>query len=417
MPDSSTQPTTSSRTASDLPASVVDVLRECLPETHPEEGDVIPLHEPLFEGNEWEYVKECIDTGWVSSAGSYVDRFERDLADFTGAQRAVAVVNGTSALHVCLRLVGVERGDEVLIPALTFVATANAVAYQGGVPHFVDSSAETLGLDPAKLAAYLDDIAEMQDGTCVNTQTGRPIKAVVPMHAYGHPVDLAPLVEVCEHYRLALVEDAAESLGSFYKDRHTGTFGRCAALSFNGNKTITTGGGGAILTDDEELADRAKHLTTTAKRDHRWEYYHDERGYNYRLPNINAALGCAQLERMPSFLDRKRRLARTYRQAFTDVVGVSFFDEPSFARSNYWLNVLLLDEADADRRDAVLEASNDAAYLTRPTWQLMHTLPMYDDCPRMDLSVAENLQNRLVNLPSTPSLADASSNLDDSPRE
>jgi perosamine synthetase len=388
------------------PGRIVDAIREAVAT----ENAFTPLHKPTFEGNEWDYVKECIDTEWVSSAGSYVDRFEEELAAYTGAKRAVVVVNGTAALHVCLRLVGVERGDEVLVPALTFVATANAVSYLGATPHFVDSEERTLGLDPEKLGAYLDDIAEVRDGTCVNTQTGRPIRAVVPMHAYGHPVDLDPLQEVCDAYQLALVEDAAESLGSLYKGEHTGTRGWCASLSFNGNKTITTGGGGAVITDDEELADAAKHLTTVAKKDHEWEYVHDQVGYNYRLPNLNAALGCAQLEQLPDFLERKRALAERYWQAFVEVDGVSFVEELDVARSNYWLNVLLLDRADLDRRDAVLKATNDAGFGTRPTWQLLSSLPMYEDCPRMDLSTAESLERRLINIPSTPSLVD--SNID-----
>jgi perosamine synthetase len=385
-----------------LAQDIVQILDVCLADAE----RPVPLHKPTFEGNEWAYVKECIDTEWVSSVGSYVDRFEEELAEYTGARRAVVAVNGTAALQVCLRLVGVERGDEVLVPALTFVATANAVSYLGATPHFVDSEERTLGLDPEKLGAYLDDVAEMRDGTCVNTQTGRPIRAVVPMHAYGHPVDLDPLQEVCDKYQLTLVEDAAESLGSFYKGDHTGTRGRCAALSFNGNKTITTGGGGAILTDDEELADAAKHLTTVAKKDHEWEYVHDRMGYNYRMPNLNAALGCAQLEQLPSFLERKRALAERYRQAFAEVNGVSFVEEPDVARSNYWLNVLLLDRTDLERRDAVLKVTNDAGFGTRPTWQLLSSLPMYKDCPRMDLSTAEQLEARLINIPSTPSLVD-----------
>lgn len=385
----------------DIATDIIKTLRSCLPE---QEG-AIPLHKPTFDGNEWDYVKECIDTEWVSSVGSYVDRFEQDLADYTGTKRAVVVVNGTAALHVCLRLVGVKQNDEVLLPALTFVATANAVAYQGAIPHFVDSEERTLGLDPAKLGAYLDDIAEVKGETCINTETGRPIKAVVPMHAYGHPVDLDALQAVCDRYNIALVEDAAESLGSTYKGQHTGSIGACASLSFNGNKTITTGGGGAVLTNNEELADQAKHLTTTAKRDHAWEYFHDQMGYNYRMPNLNAALGCAQLEQLPGFLEKKRRLANRYQAAFADVEGVSFVSEPSFARSNYWLNTILLDAAHGDQRDTVLKQTNDAGLMTRPTWTLMHRLPMYNNCPRMDLTTAESLEQRLINIPSTPTLA------------
>ena len=364
------------------------------------------LHEPYFAGEEWKYIKECLDTGWVSSAGSYVDRFEEDLAEYTGAKRAVAVVNGTAALHVCLRLSGVVAGDEVLLPALTFVATANAVTYQHAIPHFVDSEQATLGVDAAKLEAYLDSIAEMRDGVCVNTNTGRPIRALVPMHTYGHPVEIDGLQKVSERFNLALIEDAAESVGSFYRGRHTGTFGTCAALSFNGNKIITTGGGGAILTNDDELADRAKHLTTTAKKPHAWEYVHDHVGYNYRLPNINAALGCAQLEQLPGFLEKKRALAELYADAFSDMEGVSFYTEPANAQSNYWLNVLLLDQAHAKHRDDILAATNDRGVMTRPTWELMCDLPMYRECPSMDLSTARDLQRRIINIPSSPTLVE-----------
>ncbi|MCS4174467.1 LegC family aminotransferase [Salinibacter ruber] len=384
-------------------ARVVDAIRGAI---GPQDG-FTPLHKPTFENHEWDYVKECIDTEWVSTAGSYVEQFEEDLAEYTGAERAIVTVSGTAALHVSLRLAGITSEEEVLVPALSFVATANAVAYLGATPHFVDSEERTLGLDPEKLGAYLDDIAEVRDGTCVNTQTGRPIKALVPMHAYGHPVALDALQEVAERYHLTLVEDAAESLGSLYKGTHTGTVGRLGALSFNGNKTITTGGGGAILTNDDELADEALHLVRVAKEDHEWEYFHDQTGYNYRMPNLNAALGCAQLEQMPSFLDRKRALVERYRDAFEEVEGVTLFTERENTRSNYWLNVLLLDENVADRRDAVLAATNEADIMTRPTWQLLSSLPMYEDCPRMDLATAESLERRLINIPSTPTLVDA----------
>jgi perosamine synthetase len=383
--------------------AVIDALQRVLPDR-----ETIALHEPEFAGNEWPYVKECLDTGWVSSAGSYVDRFEEMLANYTGVKRAVAVVNGTAALHVALRLAGVQEGDEVLVPALTFVATANAVAYCGAVPHFIDSEMATLGIDPDKLDAYLDNVAASRDGEVVNQNTGRPLRAVIAMHAFGHPVDLDPLAAVCDRHGLALVEDAAEALGSLYKGEHVGRWGRLSTLSFNGNKTITTGGGGAILTDDDELADQAKHLTTTAKAPHRWAYMHDQLGYNYRLPNINAALGCAQLEQLPSFLERKRRLAQHYADVFEAVDGVSFVQEPSFARSNYWLNALLLDEAVAERRDEVLELTNEGGYMTRPVWQLMHRLPMYRSCPRMDLRTAERLEQALINIPSSASLVSPS---------
>ena len=364
----------------------------------------IALHEPSFSGNEWAYVKECLDTGWVSSVGKYVDRFEAMLAEFTGVRRAVAVVNGTAALHICLKLVGITQGDEVLIPALTFVATANAVAYCGATPHLVDSEERTLGLDPKKLSAYLLDIARVRTDGCINKQTGRRIKAVIPMHTYGYPVDLDPLAELCRQYKLELVEDAAESLGSFYKGRHTGNWGKISAVSFNGNKTITTGGGGAILTNDEKLGELAKHLTTTARVPHKWNIQHDEIGYNYRLPNVNAALGCAQLEQLTGFIRKKRNLGRKYKKAFEGIGGVRFFSEPDFVKSNYWLNVLLLDEKFSDQRDDLLEMTNNVGIMTRPAWTLMNKLPMFWDCPRMDLSVAENLEKRIINLPSSGTL-------------
>ncbi len=367
----------------------------------PDRDAPVGLHEPLFAGNEWAYVKECLDTGWVSSAGRFVDRFEQQLAEFTGVKRAVAVVNGTAALHICLKLVGVLPGDEVLTPALTFVATANAVSHAGGIPHFADSEAGTLGLDPGKLAVHLAAAAEIKAGGCYNKTTGRRIKAVVPMHTFGHPVDLDPLREVCARYKLELVEDAAESLGSYYKGVHTGKFGRVSALSFNGNKVVTTGGGGAILTDDEDLGRLAKHITTTAKLPHKWAFNHDMVGYNYRLPNLNAALGCAQMEQLPGFIARKRALAERYRQALAGVPGVRFFAAPAFAASNYWLNALLLDEPDLAARDRLMARCHEEGLLVRPAWTLMHRLPMYAACPRMDLSVVEDIEARLVNLPSS----------------
>lgn len=383
--------------------AVITALQSVLPKG----GNPIVLHEPSFAGNEWAYVKECLDTGWVSSAGKFVDRFEQDLADYTGVKRAIAVVNGTAALHVCLLLVGVEQGDEVLVPALTFIATANAVSYCGAIPHFVDSEETTLGLDPNKLGQYLEEIAEIRAEGCFNKLTGRRIKAVVPMHTFGHPVDLDTLIEVCRRFKLELIEDAAESLGSFYKGQHTGNRGRVSALSFNGNKVITTGGGGAILTNDEDLGNLAKHLTTTARVAHQWAFIHDRVGYNYRLPNINAALGCAQLEQLDGFLVRKRALAEKYAAAFNGVKGVRFFKEPPGSRSNYWLNVLLLDPSEARERDAILATTNAAAIMTRPVWTLMHRLPIYQDCPRMDLRCAEDLERRLINLPSSSGLSPA----------
>ncbi len=382
-------------------SEVVSALKKVLSEKEYS----IPLHEPSFVGNEWKYVKECLDTGWVSSVGKYVDRFEEELAKYTGVKHAIAVVNGTAALQVCLKLVGVEQNDEVLVPTLTFVATANAVSYCGATPHFIDSEQSTLGIDPQKLDTYLKGIAKIRPEGCFNKKTGHRIKAVMPMHTFGHPVDLDSLVELCSRYRLELVEDAAESLGSFYKGRHTGNWGRASALSFNGNKVITTGGGGAILTNDDELGKLAKHLTTTARVQHKWSFEHDQVGFNYRMPNINAALGCAQLEALPNFIKNKRKLAEEYKRAFTRVDGVEFFTEPSFAQSNYWLNVLLLENKFSGQRDSLLKLTNSQGIMTRPAWKLMHELEIYKDSPKMDdLTTAENLEKCLINIPSSANL-------------
>jgi perosamine synthetase len=372
------------------------------------DGTPIALHEPEFRGNEWAYVKECIDTGWVSSVGKYVDEFERRLAELTGARHAVAVVNGTAALQVALELAGVKPGDEVLTPALTFVGTANAVAHCGGTPHFVDSNEGTLGLDPRALEAHLKAATERTAGELRNKRTGQRIAAILPMHAFGHPVDLEGLMDVAARYNLPIVEDAAESLGSSYRGRHTGTFGKLGVLSFNGNKIITTGGGGAILTDDPVLGRQAKHLTTTAKQPHRWAFNHDAVAYNFRLPNLNAALGCAQLERLPDLLRRKRRLAETYRRAFEGIPGFAFVREPEGSRSNFWLNAVLLDGADMEVRDELLATANDAGYHCRPVWTLLHKLPMFRECPRAALPVSERLEASLINLPSSAGLAPAS---------
>lgn len=385
------------------PTPVIEALRGVLPAA----GRLVPLHEPSLHGREWEYVKDCLDSGWVSYAGRYVERFETMLSEATGAHHAVAVVSGTAALHTALMLCGVRPGDEVLIPALTFVATANAVAHAGAIPHLVDSDLTTLGVDPARLSAHLELIAVLREGQCFNRLTSHRIAAIVPMHTFGHPVDMDRLNEVAARYGLVVIEDAAESLGSSYKQRAAGTLGRVAALSFNGNKVVTTGGGGALLTDDPDLARAAKHLTTTAKLPHRWEFRHDLVGYNYRMPSLNAALGCAQLEQLPGFLAAKRSLAARYREAFHGVPGIEFFSEPAFARSNYWLNAIMIRPEltdDFTARDALLAAANDAGIMARPAWTLMHRLPMYAECPRMDLSVAESIERRLVNIPSSACL-------------
>lgn len=384
----------------EMPEEISSVLSAVLCK----ESAPVALHEPLFEGREQEYIKNCFDTGYVSSVGSYVTQFETDLCRFTGAEFAAAVVNGTSALQICFKLAGVQPDDEVLIPALTFIATANAVCYCGAIPHLVDSDIHTLGVDADKLEAYLKETAEIKNKTCCNKRTGRPIRALVVMHTFGCPVDLDRILEVCRSYELSLIEDAAESLGSYYKNVHTGKFGKLSALSFNGNKIVTTGGGGAILTDDEELYRRAKHLTTTAKLPHRWAFIHDEIGYNYRMPNLNAALGCAQLEQLDTFLRLKRALAEEYKKAFAGIEGIRFFTEPSCSKSNYWLNTLILSEENASLRDLILEETNRQGIQTRPAWTLMNRLSMFKACPQMDLSTAESLERRMINIPSSAKL-------------
>lgn len=364
----------------------------------------VGLHEPTFAGNEWLYVKECLDSTFVSSVGKFVDRFEDDLATYTGAKHAVAVVNGTAALHIALLLAGVKSNDEVLVPALTFIATANAVSYCGATPHFVDSEGTTLGISTAKLRDYLQAHTHQHSGQCVNTVTGKVIRAIVPMHTYGHPADINGLLAVAHDFNIVMVEDAAESLGSTYFGQHTGTFGLIGTLSFNGNKTITTGGGGAILTNDASIARRAKHITTTAKLPHAWEFIHDEIGYNNRLPNLNAALGCAQLEQLPAKLIAKRTLFKHYQAAFASVEGAKLVAEPAQCLSNYWLQTIMLNSDHVHQRDTVLQATNQAGFMTRPVWRLMHQLAPFTNCPHMDLSMAEQLAQRLINIPSSPSL-------------
>jgi perosamine synthetase len=364
----------------------------------------VSLHEPNFDGNESLYLNECLDSTYVSSIGKFVDLFEVELANFTGAKYAISTVNGTAALHIALKLAGVQVGDEVLLPALTFVATANAIAYCGAIPHFVDSEERTLGIDGAKLRKYLSENTSQTSGKCFNKNSGRIIRAIVPMHTFGHPSDLETLLDIAHDFNIVLVEDAAESLGSFYGGQHTGTFGLLGALSFNGNKTITTGGGGAILTNNFELAKRAKHLTTTAKIRHTWEFRHDEIGYNYRMPNINAALGCAQLEKLPSKLEAKRTLFERYQSAFADVQGVNIYVQPDNCQSNYWLQTLILDEDQSENQKAVLEMTNAAGIMTRPVWALLNELTPFTKSPATDLTSARSLSKRIINIPSSPNL-------------
>lgn len=368
--------------------------------------DFIPLHTPIFDESEEKYVVDCIRSNFVSSVGEYVNKFEEALRDFTGAKYVILAVNGTSALHIALKLAGISKDDEVLIPSMTFVATANAVSYCGAVPHFVDVDAKTLGIDSSKLDKYLNKIADFEKGFLVNKKTKRVIKAIVPMHTFGHPVDMDSLILVAQKYNLCIIEDSAESLASYYKSIHTGNFGLMGMLSFNGNKIITTGGGGAVLTNNEELALKAKHLTTTAKVPHKWEFFHDEVGYNYRMPALNAALGVAQIKKLPDFIEKKRNLANFYKLLFKDFEEFEFFVEPEYAKSNYWLNAIILKEQYANLRDEILEETNKNGIMTRPVWRLLHTLPMYSSCPKMDLSVSESLEKRIINIPSSAWLWD-----------
>jgi len=360
--------------------------------------EFIPLHEPKFIGNEKAYVIDCIDSTFVSSVGEYVDRFEQMMADYTGAKYAVATVNGTAALHVALKLVGVSQGDEVITQPLSFIATCNAISYCGARPVFVDVDRDTLGLSPDSLRAFLSANATQTLAGCINNTTGRRISAVVPMHTFGHPCRIDEIAKICEEFGIPLIEDAAESLGSYYQGKHTGTFGKLAAFSFNGNKTITTGGGGMIITNDEALAKRAKHITTTAKQPHSYEFIHDEIGYNYRLPNINAALGCAQMESLPRLLESKRSIASAYAKFFS-ASNITFVEEPAQANSNYWLNALILEDKQA--RNAFLNELNEAGVMSRPVWRLMNELTMFYDCQSSDLSNAKWLEERIVNIPSS----------------
>jgi perosamine synthetase len=384
-----------------LATQIVDAVRRTIGNSQ----SLVLLHEPYLPANTSRYVQECIDTGWVSSAGTYVTKFESQLAEFTGSARAIAVVNGTVALQLCFQLVGVERDDEIVCPSLSFVATANAISHCGAVPHFVDVDLTRMSMCPESLAKRLALVGRMESGRLVNRETGRRIAAVCPVHCLGHSADILELLDVCQRFGLPLVEDAAESLGSYCAGRHTGTFGRISAVSFNGNKILTTGGGGAILTNDEVLADRAKHLSTTAKVAHPWDFFHDEVAYNYRLPNINAALGCSQLEVLSETIAAKRRIADAYAESFRLLEEVDFIKEPSGSTSNYWLNGFILKTKHASIRDDVLRALNAANYQSRPLWQPIHTFPMYSHCPRGLLQNTESLCARTITIPSSAQLS------------
>ena len=358
----------------------------------------VSLHEPLFIGNEKKYLTECIDTNFVSSVGKFVDLFEEKIADYTGAKYAVACVNGTSALHLALKMIGVGCDDEVLTQPLTFIATANAISYCGAHPVFLDIDKDTLGLSPESLEAFLKENAKVKNGVCFNKKTKRKISACIPVHIFGHPCRIEKIVKICKEYNIPVIEDAAESMGSLYKERHTGTFGKIGVLSFNGNKIITTGGGGMLLFNDKKIAKKAKHLSTQAKVPHQWEFYHDAIGYNYRMPNINAALGIAQLEKLDFFIKRKRGLAKEY-ESFFKRIGIEFFKEPADSCSNYWLNTIIL--KNRSERDAFLRYSNKHNVMSRPAWRLMTRLPMFKHCQSYNTSNANELADRIVNIPSS----------------
>jgi hypothetical protein len=378
-----------------MSAALVNFIRELY-----QSNEFIPLHAPTFQGNELKYVSETIESTFVSSVGRFVDEFERKMEGFTGATRAVATVNGTAALHAALYMAGVKHGDYVVTQALTFVATCNALHHMGAEPIFVDVSKVSLSLCPVALDNYLNENAYCSDLGCFHKTNQRRISAVVPMHTFGHPAQLDELVVVCKKWGLTLVEDAAESLGSYYKGKHTGTIGELGALSFNGNKIITTGGGGMVLCRDAVLGARTKHVTTTAKVPHPYEFFHDEPGFNYRLPNLNAALGCAQMEVLPKFLRQKRKIAEQYQQYFASS-EFNFVTEPEYAQSNYWLNAVIC--PDLHSREELLKETNVSGVMTRPIWKLMHRLPMFQHALRDSLAVSEWLEGHLVNLPSSPS--------------
>ncbi|AXK49638.1 aminotransferase DegT [Aliarcobacter trophiarum LMG 25534] len=360
--------------------------------------EFIPLHEPRFIGNEKKYLNDCIDSTFVSSVGKYVDTFEKEFAKIVGSKFAIATVNGTAALHISLILANVKKDDEVITQPLTFIATCNAISYIGANPVFVDVDLDTMGLSPKSLKNFLESNCEVVDNKCINKTTNRQIKVCVPMHTFGHPCKIDEIKDICDNWNISLVEDAAESLGSYYKDKHTGTFGKVGAFSFNGNKIITSGGGGVIVTDDVELAKRAKHITTTAKIPHPYEYVHSEIAYNYRLPNLNAALLVAQLEQLNKFLDSKRELANIYKDFF-ETTNMKFISEAKNSKSNYWLQAVLL--GDLKQRDDFLDFTNKNGVMTRPIWRLMNELEMFKDCQKDDLKNAKYLEQRVVNIPSS----------------
>ena len=375
-------------------SSVIEFIRE----TFQDKEGFIPLHAPYFGGNEKKYLLDTIDSTFVSSVGAYVNRFEEMMSEITGAPYAIATTNGTTALHLALVATGVQHGDEVITQPLTFVATANAITHAGGRPVFIDVDRDTMGMSPLALASFLEENAEVQDGVAYIKSTGKKIAACVPMHTFGFPCRIDEIAAICAQYHIPLVEDAAESLGSYYKGQHTGNFGLMGVFSFNGNKTITCGGGGAVITHDKALAERLKHLSTTAKVPHPWEFTHDAVGYNYRMPNLNAAVACAQLEQLPAILENKKELAEIYADYFSNQ-GINFVGGIEDAAPNNWLNTIIL--TTLDQRNEFLEATNKTGVMTRPAWTLMNKLPMYSDCQCGPLENAEWLEQRMVNIPSS----------------
>ena len=373
--------------------NIVDFIKQTF-----KTNEFIPLHEPRFVGNEKKYLNDCIDSTFVSSVGKYVDTFEKEFAVSVGSKYAIATVNGTAALHISLILADVQKEDEVITQALTFIATCNAISYIGAKSIFVDVDLDTMGMSPKSLKEFLESNCELINNKCINETTKKIIKACVPMHTFGHPCRIDEIKEICDAWNITLVEDAAESLGSYYKEKHTGTFGKVGAFSFNGNKIITSGGGGVIVTDDETIAKRAKHITTTAKIPHPYEYVHDQIAYNYRLPNINAALLVAQLEQLDGFLKSKRELALKYKEFFSKE-DINFIEELKDSRTNYWLQAVLL--KDKNQRDEFLEFTNKNGVMTRPIWKLMNELKMFKDCQKDDLKNSKYLEERVVNIPSS----------------
>ena len=362
------------------------------------------LHEPVFFGNEERYLMECLETASVASVGRFTEKFELGLASYTGAKYAVCTVNGTAALHIALTVSGVRSGDEVLIPALTFVATANAVVYCGATPHIVDCQSGNLGIDVGRARKYLRRTSVQKCGVCTNRVTGRSIRAIVPMHTFGHPADVEGIMQLAEEFNLIVVEDAAESLGSLYRGKHTGTFGSAGIISFNGNKTITTGGGGVILTNDPVIEKTARHLVSTAKMPHQYKYVHDQVGYNYRLPNLNAALGCAQLESLPKILSMKRKLTGSLGKALSSVTGIRLLKEPPDCRSNYWLQTLVLDDEFSDQRDEILKYAHDSGLGFRPPWEPLDRVDFLREVPRMPDMLISRMADKLINIPSSPTM-------------